>query len=418
MSFFRGFSLNLGSTLAVFALGFVNTSLLADALGREQYGVLKLWTVIVLLGGLVLAEWLNKGDAYAVGRLGARDAAVDNTLLFSAAIGALLLLTAPLTLRLGTLVLPGLTLTQWLLGLGLIALAVLEKGQLGIFLGEERLRVYALLPLVFILVYVAGSLGLVGLDLLSLDRAMTAWLCGLVAAVLVGMVVLRRGGYRPGRGSRRVLAEMARIGGRGEVALVLIFLLFKSDVFLVNHFLGQEAVGVYGVATNFTDMMQRVPNVAAVILFAKVIRGQDSGRLTLQVAGWVLLFSLVCAAGLVLLGRPLLALFFPRYPDAYVPLVWLLPGMILAGCGSVFNSRLLGQGYPAVTLWAPALALGVNLGLNLWLIPTLGLRGAALSTSIAYSLWGVLVMGYCLRRSRLGPAEAVCLPWRRPTAPE
>lgn len=412
MNYLRGFSLNMVSTLAVFSLGFVNTSLLAHALGREQYGALKLWTVLVLLGGLVLAEWLNKGATYVVGRLGARDPAVDNTVLYSLIVGALLLLTAPVTLPLGGVVIPGLTLVQWCMGLGLIGLTVLEKGQLGVLLGEGRIKVYSLLPFVFVLSYLIGNLGLAWAGQVTLDRAMVVWLAAMTAAVLVGMGAFLGRGYRPAGIDRGVLAQMARVGARGEVALVLVFLLFKSDVFLVSRFLGQEAVGVYGVATNFTDMMQRVPNVAAVILFSKVVRGEDSGQLTLQVARWVLWFSLACAAALLLLGRLVLAVAFPDYPDAFVPLVWLLPGMIFSGCGSVFNSRLIGQGYPPITAWAPALALGLNVGLNLWLIPLLGVKGAALSTSVAYTLWGLLVAWYCLRQWGISPRQILRVPWR------
>jgi Na+-driven multidrug efflux pump len=72
------------------------------------------------------------------------------------------------------------------------------------------------------------------------------------------------------------------------------------------------------------------------------------------------------------------------------------------GIGSVFNARLIGEGYPPITIWAPAAALALNVGANLWLVPWLGLRGAALSTSLAYAVWGVLVTGYCLRRTGNG----------------
>ena len=145
---------------------------------------------------------------------------------------------------------------------------------------------------------------------------------------------------------------------------------------------------MYGVATNFTDMIQRVANIASVILLAKIVRGQDDTRLSLGVGQGIFVFSLLSAAVLIFGGRLLLSVFFPLYPDAYEPLVWLLPGMLFLGFGAVFNAKLMGEGYPSMTLWAPSIALAVNVALNLWLIPKLGLRGAALSTSLAYALWG------------------------------
>ena len=76
MNFFRGFSLNTTCSFLVFSLGFVNSVLLADQLGPEHYGTLKLWTALVMLGVLVLGEWLSKGNIYVVGtraRAGGRD---------------------------------------------------------------------------------------------------------------------------------------------------------------------------------------------------------------------------------------------------------------------------------------------------------------------------------------------------------
>ena len=57
MNFFRSFSLNTTCSFLVFSLGFVNSVLLADQLGPEHYGTLKLWTALVMLG--VLARFLR-----------------------------------------------------------------------------------------------------------------------------------------------------------------------------------------------------------------------------------------------------------------------------------------------------------------------------------------------------------------------
>lgn len=167
--------------------------------------------------------------------------------------------------------------------------------------------------------------------------------------------------------------------------------------------MGAAQVGVYRVAGVFAEMMQRLPNVAGAVLLPKVIRGQEGEELlSLRVARNVLLFSLLCALGLAATGKLLIAFVFPDYQEAYLPLLWMLPGLVVAGFGSVFNTRLAGQGYPALTLWAPALALVLNLALNLALIPAMGLAGAALSTSLAYGLWGLLVARHCLRQLGCG----------------
>jgi O-antigen/teichoic acid export membrane protein len=182
----------------------------------------------------------------------------------------------------------------------------------------------------------------------------------------------------------------------------LVFLLLRSDVFLIEYFLGEAAVGSYRVALNFAEMMQRLPDVAGAVLLAKVVRGEDKSLLSLRVAQGILVFSALAALALLLVGRLLIGLFFADYPEAFAPLVWMLPGLVFLGFGSVCNTKLAGQGYPAITLWAAAGAFVLNIGLGVWLIPSWGLLGAAWSKSIAYAAWALLVGGYYLRHEGLG----------------
>lgn len=410
MNFFRSFSLNTICSFLVFSLGFVNSVLLAARLGPEHYGSLKLWTALVMLGVLFSGEWLSKGNIYVVGRERAREDAINHTLLYCLVLGTFLLLTAPFSLALAKVFIPSITLVQWVLGVCVIAFTALQRAGLSILLGEDRLKPYALLPVVFITIYLGGNLVLSQLGHLELERVMGVWVGAVGTTALAAFVPFLYRGFRFRWGGRHVLGQMLRIGSRGEICLVLIFLLIKSDLFLIERFLGEEAVGVYGVATNFTDMMQRVANIASVILLAKIVRGQDDTRLSLGVAQGIFVFSMLSAVVLIFGGRLLLSVFFPLYPDAYTPLVWLLPGMLFLGCGAVFNAKLMGEGYPSMTLWAPGIALATNVALNLLLIPKLGLRGAALSTSIAYALWGVLTASYYLRLNRLGGRAVFALP--------
>jgi O-antigen/teichoic acid export membrane protein len=69
----------------------------------------------------------------------------------------------------------------------------------------------------------------------------------------------------------------------------------------------------------------------------------------------------------------------------------MLPGLMATGFGSVLNTKLAGEGYPPLTIWAAAAALLTNVLLNLAMIPTWGLEGAAISTSVAYILWAAIV---------------------------
>lgn len=388
MNFLRGFSLSACSTGLVFGIGFFNQALLANHLSREQYGLLSLWTTAILLGTMVLGEWLRRGNTIVVGQEGCCDAIAGNALAYALGLGALLgLLGWGMADWLGEV--PG--LGRWtgsLLGL-LLALSVFQRAGSAIFLGTERLKPYALIPLVFIGIYFLANLLGWGLASLNLSRVLVHWIVAVAITALVVFILLYFGGTL--RLSAAVFKRTALVGGRGAVAVLLVFMLLKSDIFLIKWILGADYAAVYRVATNFADMMQRLPDVAGAILLAQVVRGRDKKELSIHLAQAVLAFALIVALFLVLLGPLLIEWFFPLYPDAYVPLVWVLPGLVCLAFGSILNVKLCGQGYPPVTLWAPAIALVLNLVLNLVFIPRWGLVGAAMATSISYAVWTFII---------------------------
>ena len=399
MNFSRGFSWNLACTGLVTVLGVANQSLLARGLGPEGRGKLGLLTTMVMLGALVLGEWLSRGSTYVVGREEAGGKALHNTIIYGLVLGVVL----GLATMAGSWIFPRLNELQFYLVAALTVGTVMQKSGQAILLGEDRLKLYSVLPALLILCYLAGNFLVLRVWRLGLEGVLGAWLlaCSLVLIVTLAVLVEKS---REIKGfDTRVFRHTAAVGGRGATSVILIFLLFRSDIFLVNYFLGPEVLGVYMIAVIFAEMMQRLPNIAGLVLLPKVIRGQDEeNRLSLHVARNVLFFSLAGAGGIIVFGRPLIEFFAgSAYAAAYVPLLWMLPGLVFSGFGSVLNTKLAGQGYPSVTMWSPALALGVNLVLNLALIPAMGLRGAALSTSIAYGLWSVVAATYYFRLTNL-----------------
>lgn len=400
MSFLRGFSWNVICTGLVTGLSLLNQSLLFRGLGPEGRGYLGELSTTVLFVGLLFGEWLSRGNTYVTGKDKSRQGTLGNTLLYSAGLGGILLLTVWLS----PWSLSYLTPLQHYLLAGLVIFSVAQKAGQAIVLGEDRLVLYAWLPVVLIFFYLLGNSLVFSLWTLDLEGVLAAWLVATGIALAATLTPLLKGKLGQLRGDWQLFGRTASVGGRGAVSAILIFLLFRSNIYLIKHFLGVDQLGVYMSAVVLAEMMQRLPNLAGLVLLPKIIRGHDEDdRLSLRVARYVLFFSLAAAVGIVLLGRSLIGLFAgSAYLEGYEPLVWMLPGLVFSGFGSVLNTKLAGQGYPPVTLWAPGLALAVNVGLNIWLIPVLGLNGSALSASVTYTLWALVVTVAYLRRTGLG----------------
>ena len=67
-------------------------------------------------------------------------------------------------------------------------------------------------------------------------------------------------------------------------------------------------------------------------------------------------------------------------------IVWLVPGIVALGHSRILANYIAGQGRPGINAARGCAALVVNIAANLVLIPVYGIIGAAVATTISYSL--------------------------------
>jgi O-antigen/teichoic acid export membrane protein len=95
----------------------------------------------------------------------------------------------------------------------------------------------------------------------------------------------------------------------------------------------------------------------------------------------------------------------PAYTASVLPLLILLPGILVMGIYKVIGRNYSSQDRQQVTILAAFLALGLNLGLNLILIPLWGVTGAALASTFGYSAAGLVMLAVFRRDTGFGWSE-------------
>ncbi|MCK4590792.1 MAG: polysaccharide biosynthesis C-terminal domain-containing protein [Candidatus Latescibacteria bacterium] len=423
MTFFRSLSFKVSADAIVFAVGFANSVLITRILGPTGRGHYVLLATTINLLALFFGEGLRRSNAYLVGKDRSRARRLfPNTIFWGGTVGFLLLglfLLGQRWLWFSKLA----EVKDLLLVTLLIAVAtVLFRGFCAIFLGLERMVEYNLTPVFFILLYFCGNLIALKVLDLGLPGVMSSRFLAVVIVSGLAVFLLWRAIHLPPLQSEKVSVEARkgldtallhsslRLGFKGMLISLLLVLLFRVDIYLVNHFLGPGLTGIYSISIVFAEMLQKVPNAAGTVLFSKIGSREQKwdDQLTATVCRFVFLLTLVLALVLVTCGKWLIPfLFGEHFSGVYLPLVCMLPGVIAIASGSIINTNLWGRGYPLLTVIAPAVALSVNIGLNLLLIPTVGLVGAGLATSVAYTLWGVLIFSYFVRNSSLSLPELI-----------
>jgi O-antigen/teichoic acid export membrane protein len=131
-----------------------------------------------------------------------------------------------------------------------------------------------------------------------------------------------------------------------------------------------------------------------------------------ETVAWTFWPSLAMALAVLALGEPLLTLFGPGFSAGYPLLFVLVLGVVARAAVGPAESLLTMSGNQNVCAAVYAVALTLNIGLNIVLIPQFHLWGAAASTTLAM-VFEAAALSFTVWR-RLGIAMVIFLPARRP----
>lgn len=249
-----------------------------------------------------------------------------------------------------------------------------------------------------LILFVGGAaVGLAGLGLEAVSWVQLAMGAGVL---LLGLYYFAR---------HFSIAAAARAWGRGmpwramarfSVPVMLADLLYavltELDVFMLGWFVSAELVGIFVLVRRVASIMLKAPQAFDAI-FSSIVselsaqeRHRELGDRFVVISRWILTVNLPLFAGLLLAGDPVLTVLGAREFAGVEQLQLglqilfvLCVGMLVQSVFAVSESLLAMTGSPGLNLANNLLWLGLNFGLNLWLIDDYGLVGAAVGASAA-----------------------------------
>jgi O-antigen/teichoic acid export membrane protein len=409
---FRGSAVTFVALALTFGLRFATRVLIGRTLGPAGSGVYSLvvltasWLVIFCNLGLDVAYvYFAASKKYALRQLNSHSLVAGLGLGITGG-----LLSFPILAALSGSLLKGVEPRQLMLAACSLPFGLLLAYWIKIILGLERLATYNAVNLTrFALILAFVSLGLAVAG--TVDAALVAWAAGTVIAMLLSGVVLGRLGGFGLKVSKTLTRDALSFGLKSYVANLTTAFSYRADVYLVNAFLDSAAVGWYAVAVGIAELIWYVPNAVSTALFPRVsaIGPERANKMTPVVARNV--FFLILALGLaVCIAAPLfIDLLFPKGDfEPVVPALWLLmPGVITNGSAKVIFADLTGRGKPIYATYTASIGMVVTLGADLLLIPSLGINGAALASSVGYSVAAVTALFWFNRETGVPWSEMV-----------
>lgn len=378
----RGTAINLATRLLAMGLALALTVITAR-LGTREQGMFALFaameSALLALGsgfGVLIARRISHHRE----RPAALVAAVVLACLACGAVAALVL--AWLALRSGADY-GFLAVLAW--GAPVLLLA---PNLLGIWLGVGRMEAIARVTLatpLLTLAAVGAVLALRG----EVNLLAVLW-CWVAARSIVGVGTL-------GVAWRSGWVGTPSAGGLGVhwrfVALIgltnLIGLLnYKVDLFLVEQLVDLSTTGVYSVAVLVAELLWVVSTSVSQAAYARIgdPDPSESSRITLHAMHASLIALAVLSVPLWLLAAWLLPhLLGAAYAAAMPALAVLLPGVVVYGAASALSAYFTNHaGRPYIPAALAGLSLVSTVLLSLLLIPSWGMLGAAVATTVSY----------------------------------
>lgn len=179
------------------------------------------------------------------------------------------------------------------------------------------------------------------------------------------------------------------------VSGLMVSIYMRIDTIMLKEILGgekgNEASGSYSTVVMFSEALNFVPGAIVASLFPAILNAKrdDTARYkkrTQNLYDLMIWLSLAFAAGISIFSPIIYKLFKPEYASAAPVLSVHVWGSIFVFLGVASGQILIAEGFNKILFIRTGLGAAVNIGLNLLLIPTMGMMGTAIATVVAYAI--------------------------------
>ena len=191
------------------------------------------------------------------------------------------------------------------------------------------------------------------------------------------------------------------------LSAIAYFIMQSIDVIILTAYEGFESIAYYSVAVKLatvTTLALMSVNIVIAPKIAEIYSSNDFEKLNKIIndsARIIFIISIPVLIILFVFSKAMLGLFGEHYVLARDALLILLGGQLfssLCGPGAVYLN-MTGKQKKLNTILA--LGLGINIVLNLALIPSYGIEGAAIATLVSMIFWNCLIVAVVYRTDRI-----------------
>jgi O-antigen/teichoic acid export membrane protein len=318
-----------------------------------------------------------------------RDQLISTSLVLSIIIGlAFLIIAVPVIYLLRNVFFKGITTSQILFACSLIPFAFLLEYLLCIFQGFYKIKRRNMLIATGPFINLALLVLLVMVLKLSLWGAIIAFVAPNIIVVFISLLlILKELEVKKISPNFGLMKKLLEYGVQSHIGLIFKELNYRGDMLLVSYFLNPSAVGYYAIAVNIAEMLWKLPDAVGTVLLPKIAQmdKEEAKSFTPLVFRTILIPMVVSCLGILLFGKYVILIAFGKEFLPSVPvLLLLLPGILAMAFWKIIANSLIGLGHAIKYSITSGVALVTMILFDIILIPRVGLKGAAIASSISY----------------------------------
>jgi O-antigen/teichoic acid export membrane protein len=185
----------------------------------------------------------------------------------------------------------------------------------------------------------------------------------------------------------KTLKDLFNYGIKSHFGNIFKQLSYRIDVLIIAYFLPIKELGLYAVAVTFSELVWKIPDAIGFVLLPTISEKnmKKSYEITAKVSRMILLPMLFVCLFVFVFNEFFLGLLFGNdFIDANICVRFLLPGTFCFSLWKIFVNDLIARGKAVIYSYSAVLSAIVIVGLDLVLVPKIGIIGASIASSLGY----------------------------------
>ena len=194
-------------------------------------------------------------------------------------------------------------------------------------------------------------------------------------------------------------------GFKSYLANMITFLNYRMDTFLIKALSKSTmAVGQYGVSVSLAEQIWVFASAISSVMFPYVTSiesDEEKSKITSTTFKIVMIVTFFAILVLFFASNLIGIIYGSDYYGSILPLKVLLLGIFCLSLGKILANDIAARGKPELNAISNLVGFVVNIGFNILLIPKFGIVGAAIATSISYTLTSIIFLVSFLKLTKL-----------------